>query len=181
MLVYHIKKFRNYLNGQHKNIRFTSEIENENSISLLDIKMSRDNKKLMTSVYQKASFSRVFTNFGSFILKSYKYNLLFTLSHRAFKLCSNLELFRQEIHKLKTIFENNDYPKSFVDLYIKKYLNKVFIKTEVVLKDSKKELIWVLPFIGNKSLQPRIRLVNSIENNLSYFPITLQTEFVVPL
>ena len=30
---HHIKKFRNYLNRKHKNIRFTSEIENENSIS----------------------------------------------------------------------------------------------------------------------------------------------------
>ena len=95
----------------------------------------------MTSVYQKPTSGGVFTNVGSFILKSYKYNLLFTLSHRAFKLCSNFELFHQEIHKLKTNFENNSYPKSFVDLYIKKYLNKVFIKKKVVLKASKKELI----------------------------------------
>ena len=29
----HIEKFRNYLNRQHNNIRFTSEIENENSTS----------------------------------------------------------------------------------------------------------------------------------------------------
>ena len=29
---HHIEKFRNYLNRQHKNIRFTSKIENENSI-----------------------------------------------------------------------------------------------------------------------------------------------------
>ena len=36
-----------FLNCQYKNIRFTSEIENENSISLLD---SRDNSKLTASV-----------------------------------------------------------------------------------------------------------------------------------
>ena len=85
---HHIKKFHNYLNCQHKNIRFTSETENENSISFLDIKTSRDNSKFMTSIYCKPTFSRVFTNFGSFILKSsYKYNLLFTLLHRALKRC----------------------------------------------------------------------------------------------
>ena len=33
---------------------------------------------------------------------------------------------------------------------MKKYLDKVFIKKEVVLKASKKELISILPFIGNK-------------------------------
>ena len=165
---HHIEKSRNYLNGQHKNIRFTSEIENENSISFHDISISKDNNKFATSVYHKPTSSGVFTSVGSFILKSYKYNLLFTLTHRAFKLCSNFELFHQEIHKLKTNFENNSYPKSFVDLCIKKYLDKVFIKKGVVLKASKKELICILSFIGNKSLQLRTRLVNSIENNLKF-------------
>ena len=113
MILFHLKhlieKFCNYSNLQYNNIRFTSEIENENSISLLDIKMSRDN-------------SRVFTNFGSFIPKSYKYNLLFTLLHRPFKVCPNFELFYQQRDKLKTIFPNNGYPKSFVDFCFKKYL-----------------------------------------------------------
>ena len=90
------------------------------------------------SVYCKLTFSRIFTNFGSFIPRSYKYKLLFTLLHRAFKLCSNLERFHQEIDKLKTIFENNGYPKSSVDFCIKKYLDEVFIKKEVVLKTSEK-------------------------------------------
>ena len=69
---------------------------------------------------------------------------------------------------LKTIFENNGYPKSFVDFCIKKYLDKVFIKKEVVLKASKKELICVLPFLGKRSMQLRTRLVNSIESNLKF-------------
>ena len=165
-LKHHIEKFQNYLNRQHKNIRFTSEIEHENSISFLDIKISWDNNKFTTSVYRKPTFSGVLTNFGNLIPKSYKHNLLFTLLHRAFKLCLNFEIFHQEIDKLRTIFKNNDYPKSFfVDLFIKKYLDKVFIKKEVVLKASKKELICVLSFIEN-TLQLRTCLVNSIENNL---------------
>ena len=147
-LKHHIKKFQNYLNRQHKNIRFTSEIEHENSISFLDIKISWDNNKFTTSVYRKPTFSGVLTNFGNLFPKSYKHNLLFTLLHRAFKLCLNFEIFHQEIDKLRTIFKNNGYPKSFfVDLFIKKYLDKVFIKKEVVLKASKKEPICVLPFI----------------------------------
>ena len=87
---HHIKKFRNYLNCQHKNINFTSDIENENSILFLNIKITRVNNKFMTSVYRKPTFSRVFTNFGSFIPKSYKYNLLFRLLYRGFKICANL-------------------------------------------------------------------------------------------
>ena len=36
---HHIEKFRNYLNRQDKNIKFTSATENENSISFLDMKI----------------------------------------------------------------------------------------------------------------------------------------------
>ena len=56
---HHIKRIRNYLNRQHKNIRFCSEIENENFISFLDIKINSENNKFMTSVYCKPTFSRV--------------------------------------------------------------------------------------------------------------------------
>ena len=73
---------------------------NENSILFLDIKITRGNNKFMISVYRKPTFSRVSSNFGSFIPKSYKCNLLFILLHRALKLCSNFERFHQEIEKL---------------------------------------------------------------------------------
>ena len=89
--------------------------------------------------------------------------MLFTLLHVAFRLSSKFNLFPREIDKPETIFENNSYPKSFVDFCIKTYLDKAFIEEEVVLKASKKELISVLPFIGKKSLQLRNRLVNSIK------------------
>ena len=138
----------------------------------------------MTSVYCTPRFLPTLeVSFRSHI----KTACCFTLLHRAFELCSNFERFHEEIDKLKTIFENNGYPKSFVDFCIKKYLDKVFIKKKVVLKASKKELICVLSFLGKKSKQLRTRLVNSIEGNLkfcklkSYFLITMQPEVVVPL
>ena len=84
----------------------------------------------MTWVCWKPTFSGVLTNFVCFIPKLCKYNLLFTLLHRPFKLCSNFERFNHKIDKLKTIFENGGYPKNFVDFCIKKYLDKVFIEKE---------------------------------------------------
>ena len=99
-----IEKLKYYLNIQHGNIKFTSEIEMNNSSSFLDMKSVRDNNKFTTSVYRKPTFSGVFTNFGSFIPNSYKYALIFTLLHRAFKLCANFQLFYQEIENLKNIF-----------------------------------------------------------------------------
>ena len=44
----------------------------------LEIKINPENNKLVTSVYRKLTFSGVFTNFESFISKSYKCNLIVT-------------------------------------------------------------------------------------------------------
>ena len=45
----HAEKFKNYLNKQHKNIALTSEMEQNDSLSFLDITISRENK-FVTSV-----------------------------------------------------------------------------------------------------------------------------------
>ena len=65
----HVEKFKNYLNKQHKNIKFTLEIEENGSLSFLDITITRENNKFVTSVYCKLTFSGVFTNFESFYQK----------------------------------------------------------------------------------------------------------------
>ena len=47
-----VEKFRNYLNKQHKKIKLTSEIEENGSLSFLDITITCDNNKFVTSVYR---------------------------------------------------------------------------------------------------------------------------------
>ena len=68
----HIEKFRTYLNCRHPNIKFTSEIEEHNCMSFLDIKITRELNNFFTFVYRKPTFSGVFTNFDRFIPLSYK-------------------------------------------------------------------------------------------------------------
>ena len=60
---YHIEQIPCYLNCQHPNIKFTSEIEENYSKSLFDIKIRRVNNSFSTSIYCKVTFSRVFTKF----------------------------------------------------------------------------------------------------------------------
>ena len=121
-----------------------------------------------SKIYRKPTFSGVFTNFKSFIPNSYKYALIFTLVHRAFKLCSNFELFYQEIEKLKSIFRKNGSPVNFTDFCIKKYLDSLYVKKEVYLLTPEKQLPCVLSFLGRKSLQLRSRLVNSVNKNRTF-------------
>ena len=101
--------------------KFTSEIEENGSLSFLDIKISYENNKFMTSVYRKSTFCAVFTNFESFIPDIYKRGLIETLLHRSFRLCSNYENFHQEIEILKSILKRNSYPHNPVNHCIKRF------------------------------------------------------------
>ena len=104
----HVEKFKNYLNKQYKNIKFTSKIEENGSLSFLDTTISRENNKFVTSVYRKSTFSGVFKNFESFIPDMHKRGLAETLLHRSFRLCSNYENFHRKIETLKSIFKHNN-------------------------------------------------------------------------
>ena len=123
----HVEKFRNYLNKQHKNIKFTSEIEENGLLSFLDIKLNHENNKFVTSVYRNHTFSGVFTNYESFIPDIYKRGLIEILLHRSFRLCSNYENFDREIETVKLILKRNSYPHNIANHCIKKFLNKLFV------------------------------------------------------
>ena len=123
------------LQGSKNNIKLTkcyiflnsaSQIEQNSSLSFVDIKTSRESNKLFTSLYWKATLSEVFTSFESFISKSHKYSLIDTLLYRGFILCSNMEKFHQDISSLKSVLKRNGYPKTFINLCIKKFFDKLF-------------------------------------------------------
>ena len=65
----HVPLFLNYLNHQHPNIPFTSELEKDGKLPFLDVDINRSNGKFSTSVYRKLT-SRVFslTSTASFLL-----------------------------------------------------------------------------------------------------------------
>ena len=153
----HLEIFRNYLNKQHKNIKFTSAIVENGSLSFFDIKISPENNKFVTSVYRKPTFSGVFTNFESFIPDIYKCGLIETLLHRSFRLCCNYENFHWEIETLKSILKRSSYPHNLVNHCIKKFLNKLLVHRDLNFTVPKRELICVLPYLGKASLDLRTK------------------------
>ena len=128
----HLKDFVNYTNTKHPNIKFTSECEENYSFFLLDVKIARRNNHLITSVFRKATFSGVFTNFKSFMPVTYKFGLVYTLLHRSFSICFSYEKLHEEIVLLKDILKKNEYPQFFINKCIKKYLSKLFVPKRIV-------------------------------------------------
>ena len=99
-------------------------------------------------VYRKPTFSDFFTNFERFIPDIYKRGLVGNLLHRSFRLCSNYENFHLEIEILKSILKRNSYTHNLVNHCIKKFLNELFVQSDLNFMIPKTELICVLPYLG---------------------------------
>ena len=157
-----VKKFLRYLNSRHRNIRFTYEEEQNDTLAFLDIKITRGPEGFTTSVYRKKTFSGVYLNFGSFLPIEYKKGLIATLLHRTYVICSDFTRFHEEVSKLKVIWQKNGFPLFFIDNCVKKFLDKLFIKK--TSNDSpKKEVIFPMVFLGKITLQVKKKIQSTFK------------------
>ena len=82
--------FFDYMNRQHPNIRFTKEVEQDQSLPFLDIKIKRcEDDTLATTVFHKPTFSGLYLQWLSYVPKQYKISLIRCLLHRAWMICSS--------------------------------------------------------------------------------------------
>ena len=158
----HLPQFQEYLNKQHRNINFTSEVEENDCLPFLDISVKRDPNKFATNIYRKPTFSGVYSNFSSFIPIGYKFGLVFTLLHRMFKIVCDASVFRDEVRKLRDILLKNGYPVSFIDNCIRSFFKKIQSQPKDPIQSAEKlEVMICLPYMGTVSLKLRQRLLTT--------------------
>ena len=100
----HLSKFCNYFNTCHPNMSFSFGQEKNGKLSFLDIEVSREKWKFVSTVYRKPTFSGVYTHFESFLPKIYKFGMVYALAYRCFKICSYWTKFHEELSFLKQVF-----------------------------------------------------------------------------
>ena len=83
-------------------------------------------KVLLLMFTVKKMFSGTYVNWKSFTTSQYEINLIKCLLDRSWKICSNLNLFHQEIQRIKLILLENEYPTTILNTVINKYLEKKF-------------------------------------------------------
>ena len=91
------------------------------------------NGKFSTTVYRKATFTDLFTNFESFIPITYKRGLINTLLFRYFNISSSYAIFHTKIEKFRQIVTKNGYPEKFFEKIAHSFLNKIFEKAPTEL------------------------------------------------
>ena len=113
-------------------------------------------------------FSRVYTNFISFIPFEYKFGLVHTLVHRCFNLPSDFLKYHHDIDKLKKILSKNAFPQKLIDKCIQKFLNNMFIQRLQIPSVPKKELIITLPYLGKMSQIVKTRLTKTMNKHMKF-------------
>ena len=96
-------------------------------MSFLDVKISRENGKFVTTVYPKPTLSGVYSHFESFLPSTYKFGMLYILVYRCFTLWSDWTKFHRELVTWKEIFQGNGHPTSFIDKCFKKFFDRLHI------------------------------------------------------
>ena len=169
------------LNSFHKNIKFTFEIEKDNTIPFLDILIIRKPGKIETTVYRKKTCTDLYMNWYSFVPKSWKWGTLKTLVQRAHINCSTEKHLKEELnHIRKTFNEINNYPHWVITKVFKEIKEMTPSEKEIQVKEDEntsiKNHILVLPYQGEKG----IHIVNSIKsyvNKILPKNVKVQTAF----
>lgn len=164
-------EFLNYINNVHPSIKFTMETEHEASLNFLDLTIKRTDSGFETSVYRKKTFTGLGLNFFSACPLQYKLGSCKSLLFRAYNLCSNLNLFHQEIEYLKNYFTNNNFNAFTFDMLVKNFLNNIFHKPQPIPSVPKLQIYCSFPYLGeiNTSFKKELQSLLDLHFPLAKF------------
>jgi hypothetical protein len=107
-----------FLNSQHQNIKFTMELESNDTMPFLE--GIRKINKYETTVYRKKTFTGLYLNWTSLTSRKYKVGLIKCLLGRIWKICTTEADRKVEIEHFRCILKQNEYPNAGVESEIQK-------------------------------------------------------------
>lgn len=140
----------NVLNSQFPTIKFTCEIENNNELPFLDIKIIKkfDNTLEFAIYHKPTSTMRVITNDSHCSFKT-KQAAFHSLAHRLCTIPLSIKHYKDEYDYISNVAKVNGYQQSMVDDIIKKHakiVNRTNMTTLIPIDDSQKEKQFVSMF-----------------------------------
>ena len=109
----HIEPFTQHLNAQHTNIQWTSELEADGKLLMLDTLTTRmSDGSLKFSVYRKPRHTDQYMQFQSQQPMEHNMGVIRTLTHRADTIISDPQDKEREIKHLKKVLSVDGYSKN---------------------------------------------------------------------
>ncbi|XP_071633849.1 uncharacterized protein [Temnothorax longispinosus] len=115
-----VRTFNNY----HPRLKFTYELEKNNTLNFLNTSVFRHGNCLFTNWYRKPTFSGRYINFFSSHPLKYKINTVINLVDQAI-LLSDEQFHDENIKLVKTILSNNCFPDLLVNKHIQRRISEI--------------------------------------------------------
>lgn len=128
------------------------EKEKNQSISFLDVFLTRSNNKIVTSVFRKDTHSHRYLNFNSHCSLQNKKSVIKTLVNRAIRLTNDHDKFNSEMKYLQEVLLENNYHKELVQQTIHDCIAKnSLINLSNISQDIDPSKIIIIPYYRNLS------------------------------
>lgn len=126
----------------------------------------------LTSIYRKPKFTGLYTRWDSLWPNKRKYNLIWTLTHRALMISSQSKL-DEELKMITNTLSNNWYPLDVINSVMKRKINNF---SHIKSKMGAKCLIYIrLPWLGIGSKESAKQISSAVEH--CYFASNVRVLF----
>ena len=136
---------------------------------------------LQTSVNVNATNSGEVLNYKSECSEKYKKGVITNLLHRGYKTSSSIEIFNQEINRLKQLLASNNYPMKLMDNCVNSFLQSKLSNESNNLDDKTKTKIYYKNQMNGQGkkdekvikdiIKQNVKPTNENENNLCSYII----------
>ena len=175
-LVFHseseINHFFDFVNGLDSNIKFTKELEINNSISFLDTKITKLNDgEIRISWHVKDTNTGLYIPNSAYAPKRYKFSAIRSLLYRAKRICSDDNAYNEALSRITSMFVSNGY-----DVELIKTINR----SVKIMKEKKQDasvnfVAWSLPYIAENysAFCDKIKKINKaiIDHDVQIRPV----------
>ena len=107
---------------------FSFEQQVNGKFSFVEVEVSPQQGKFVTTVHNKSILSGEYTFFDSFLPMDYKVGMIYTLAYQCIRICYDWSRLHEELNLLKDIVLKNGHPLLFIGKCFKMVINKLVIK-----------------------------------------------------
>lgn len=143
-----VSRILNKFNSIHERIQFTIEMEKEDSIAFLDVRVIREqNGELLTDWYHKDSWVGRYCNFRSFSPAQFKVNTITMLTNKVLQL-AHPKYHQKNFDLISQVLRDNDYPQHIIDLHMNETIDKFHnsIPPSSITRNKKDKRFFSIPY-----------------------------------
>ena len=177
-----LKKLHAMLNSLHESIKFTVEYDNV-KLPFLDVLVYKQNNKLNTDIFYKATDTNQYLNFNSCHPKHAKTNIPYSLARRICCIVSDADIKTKRLNELENFLLQQNYPKSLITKGVEKATS--LSQEELRAPKNRNSNTKTLPLVLTHNLN-NPQIINRIKQNLQFLknsekikPILENTKLIV--